>query len=123
MTIARYYTPTGRCIQKPYDENYSEYENELSVRLKHGELLSSDSIHFADSLKFTTPGGKVVYGGGGIMPDVFVSLDTSGISEYYSSLSSKGLITEFVYKYVDNNRTTLSKYKNFDEFNSGFKIN
>jgi len=123
LTIARYYTPTGRCIQKPYDENYSEYENELSVRLKHGELLSSDSIHFADSLKFTTPGGKVVYGGGGIMPDVFVSLDTSGISEYYSSLSSKGLITEFVYKYVDNNRTTLSKYKNFDEFNSGFKIN
>ena len=123
LTIARYYTPTGRCIQKPYDENYSEYENELSVRLKHGELLSSDSIHFSDSLKYTTPGGKVVYGGGGIMPDVFVSLDTSGFSEYYSNLSSKGLITEFVYKYVDNNRGTLNKYKNFDDFNNGFRIN
>lgn len=123
LTIARYYTPTGRCIQKPYDGNYDDYENELSLRLKHGELLNSDSIHFPDSLKFTTPGGHVVYGGGGIMPDVFVSLDTSGISEYYSEINSKGLITEFVYKYVDNNRTNLNKYKSFAEFNSNFKIN
>lgn len=123
LTIARYYTPTGRCIQKPYDGNYDDYENELAVRLKHGELLSSDSIHFSDSLKYTTPGGKVVYGGGGIMPDIFVSLDTTGVSEYYSDVNSKGLITEFVYKYVDNNRTSLNKYKSFDEFNKGFKIN
>lgn len=123
LTIARYYTPTGRCIQKPYDGNYNDYENELSDRLKHGELLNSDSIHFPDSLKFTTPGGKIVYGGGGIMPDIFVSLDTSGSSQYFSDISSKGLITEYVYKYVDNNRTNLTSYKSFDEFNSNFKIN
>jgi len=123
LTIARYYTPTGRSIQKPYDGTYDDYENELAVRLKHGELLSSDSIRFSDSLKFTTPGGRVVYGGGGIMPDIFVSLDTSGVSQYYSDVSSKGLITEFVYKYVDNNRSTLNKFKTFDEFNSGFRIN
>lgn len=123
LTIARYYTPTGRCIQKPYDGNYDDYENELSNRLKHGELLSSDSIRFADSLKFTTPAGHIVYGGGGIMPDVFVSIDTSGYSQYFSDLNSKGLITEFVYKYVDNNRSDLMKYKNFDEFNSAFRIN
>ena len=123
LTIARYYTPTGRCIQKPYDGSYDDYENELAVRLKHGELLNSDSIHFSDSLKYTTPGGKVVYGGGGIMPDIFVSLDTTGVSEYYSDVNSKGLITEYVYKYVDNNRAALNKFKSFDEFNSGFKIN
>lgn len=123
LTIARYYTPTGRCIQKPYDGNYSDYENELSDRLKHGELLNSDSIRFLDSLKFTTPGGKIVYGGGGIMPDVFVALDTSGSSQYFSDISSKGLITEYVYKYVDNNRTNLTSFKSFDEFNSNFKIN
>ena len=122
LTIARYYTPTGRCIQKPYDGNYDDYENELSVRLKHGELLSSDSIHFSDSLRYTTPGGKIVFGGGGIMPDVFVALDTSGTSQYYSDINSKGLITEFVYKFVDNNRSDLTKYKTFEEFNNGFRI-
>jgi carboxyl-terminal processing protease len=123
LTIARYYTPTGRSIQKPYEANYEQYENELADRLKHGELLSSDSIHFADSLKFTTPGGHTVYGGGGIMPDVFVSLDTSGTSGYYSAVSSKGLITEFAYKYLDDNRASFKKYKSFEEFNSSFNVN
>lgn len=123
LTIARYYTPTGRCIQKPYDGNYDDYENELAVRLKHGEFLNSDSIHFADSLKFTTPNGRIVYGGGGIMPDYFVSLDTSGSSQYFTDINSKGLINEFSYKYVDNNRSDLTKYKSFEAFNSNFTIN
>lgn len=122
LTIARYFTPTGRCIQKPYEANYEQYENELLERLKKGELLSSDSIHFADSLKFTTPGGHLVYGGGGIMPDVFVSMDTSGSSAYFSAISSKGLISEFTYDFLDNNRKNLLKYKSFKEFNSSFNI-
>jgi carboxyl-terminal processing protease len=122
LTIARYFTPTGRCIQKPYEGNYEQYENELMERLKRGELLSSDSIHFADSLKYITPGGHTVYGGGGIMPDVFVSLDTSGTSPYYSALSSKGLVTEFAYNYLDQNRKVFRKYKSFEEYNDQFHI-
>ena len=123
LTIARYYTPTGRSIQKSYVAGYENYENELLGRLKNGELLSSDSIHFADSLKFTTPGGRTVFGGGGIMPDIFVSLDTSGGSEYLSALNSKGLISEFAYNYVDQNRTALKKYKSFNDFNVAFNVN
>ena len=123
LTIARYFTPTGRCIQKPYEDNYEQYENELLDRYKKGELISSDSIHFSDSLKFTTPGGHTVYGGGGIMPDVFVGLDTSGSSNYYSSISSKGLVNEFAYNYLDDNRKTFKKYKTFDEYNKSFIVN
>ena len=123
LTIARYFTPTGRCIQKPYEDNYEQYENELLNRFKKGELSNSDSIHFSDSLKYKTPGGHTVYGGGGIMPDVFVALDTSGSSNYYSSISSKGLVNEFAYKYLDNNRKLFRKYKSFDEYNKSFNIN
>lgn len=123
LTIARYFTPTGRCIQKPYEDNYEQYENELLDRYKKGELINSDSIHFSDSLKFTTPGGHTVYGGGGIMPDVFVGLDTSGSSNYYSSISSKGLVNEFAYNYLDDNRKTFKKYKTFDEYNKSFIVN
>lgn len=123
LTIARYFTPTGRCIQKPYEDNYEQYENELLDRYKKGELISSDSIHFSDSLKFTTPGGHIVYGGGGIMPDVFVGLDTSGSSNYYSSISSKGLVNEFAYNYLDDNRKTFKNYKTFDEYNKSFFVN
>ncbi len=123
LTIARYFTPTGRCIQKPYDNNYDKYENELLNRFKNGELLNSDSIRFPDSLKFTTPGGHIVFGGGGIMPDVFVSLDTSGNSNYYSSISSKGLVNEFAYNYLDENRKFFKKFKTFEDFNKSFFIN
>ena len=123
LTIARYFTPTGRCIQKPYEDNYEQYENELLDRYKKGELINSDSIHFSDSLKFTTPGGHTVYGGGGIMPDVFVGLDTSGSSNYYSSISSKGLVNEFAYNYLDDNRKTFKKYKTFDDYNKSFIVN
>ncbi len=122
LTIARYFTPTGRCIQKPYDTNYDKYESELLNRFKNGELLNSDSIHFPDSLKFTTPGGHTVFGGGGIMPDVFVALDTSGNSKYYSSISSKGLVNEFAYNYLDENRKKFKKYKTFEDFNNSFFI-
>jgi carboxyl-terminal processing protease len=107
LTVARYYTPTGRCIQKPYTKGDEEdYEMDILNRYHKGEFLSRDSIHFADSLKFTTPGGKVVYGGGGIMPDVFVPLDTIG-----SSLRSTGLIYKFSFEYTDNHRDAMKSCK------------
>jgi carboxyl-terminal processing protease len=93
LTIARYYTPSGRCIQKPYDKGIAAYEDEESQRYKHGELLNRDSIHFPDSLKFKTPAGRTVYGGGGIMPDLFVPLDTAGGSEYLNNLFYKNVFT------------------------------
>jgi len=122
LTIARYYTPTGRCIQKPYVNGYEEYENELLERMKRGELESMDSIHFADSLKYHTPAGKIVYGGGGIMPDVFVRFDTSQFSKFYNSAFSKGLITQFAYDYLDQNRKEFERYKSFSEFNKNFNV-
>jgi carboxyl-terminal processing protease len=108
LTIARYYTPTGRSIQKPYKDGYDEYYHELNSRYERGEFEVSDSIHFSDSLKFTTPGGKTVYGGGGIMPDKFVPADTSGISPYF--LKVRSLIYRFALKYTGDNRTALNKY-------------
>jgi carboxyl-terminal processing protease len=113
LTVARYYTPTGRSIQKPYDNGFDEYYADLNVRYQRGEFEVSDSIHFADSLKFTTPGGKTVYGGGGIMPDIFIPVDTSGRSEYF--LAVRPLIYRFALKYTENNRETLTKYKEADE--------
>ena len=122
LTIARYYTPTGRCIQKPYDGKYEDYENELFDRLKKGELTSSDSIHYADTVKYVTPGGKTVYAGGGIMPDVFVGLDTTENSEFYANVSAKGLISQFAYDYVDRNRSQVNKYTTIQDFNSNFSV-
>ncbi|REJ82908.1 MAG: S41 family peptidase [Bacteroidetes bacterium] len=123
LTIARYYTPTGRSIQKPYQGGYEQYSNELFERLKKGELLSSDSIRFDDSLHFVTPGGKLVYGGGGIMPDFFIPLDTSASSSFYSEVSSKGLISQFAYDYMDQNREYFRRFKTFEEYNQKFTIN
>jgi len=113
LTIARYYTPTGRSIQKPYSDGFEKYYDDLNTRYIHGEFEVSDSIHFSDSLKFTTPGGKIVYGGGGIMPDKFVSADTSGISPYF--LKVRSLIYRFSLKYTENNRELLKKYTEADE--------
>ena len=107
LTIARYYTPTGRSIQKPYNNGFDNYFDDLNSRYEHGEFEVPDSIHFSDSLKYTTPGGKIVYGGGGIMPDVFVPLDTSGISPYF--LAVRPLIYRFALKYTENNRENLKK--------------
>jgi carboxyl-terminal processing protease len=109
LTIARYYTPTGRCIQKPYDKGHAAYEEEERDRYKRGELFSADSIRFADSLKFKTPAGKIVYGGGGIMPDVFVPLDTSGNSSYLNELFFNNVFTPFGLDYKEKNIATLEK--------------
>jgi carboxyl-terminal processing protease len=111
LTIARYYTPTGRCIQKPYGEDKSEYYNDINERFKNGEFSVKDSIHFVDSLKYTTPEGHVVYGGGGIMPDIFVPIDTSGYSKYYAEIVRKGVRYNFAFQYVDEHRSELIKYK------------
>jgi carboxyl-terminal processing protease len=108
LTIARYYTPTGRSIQKPYKNGFDEYFDDLNSRYEHGEFEVSDSIHFADSLKFTTPAGKTVYGGGGIMPDIFVPVDTTGRSPYF--LAVRPLIYRFALKYTENNREVLKNY-------------
>jgi carboxyl-terminal processing protease len=108
LTIARYYTPTGRSIQKPYSKGFDAYFDDLNERYHHGELEVSDSIHFSDSLKYTTAGGKIVYGGGGIMPDKFVPVDTTGITPYF--LACRPLIYRFALKYTENNRDVLSKF-------------
>ena len=123
LTIARYYTPTGRCIQKSYEKGYEEYEHEVMDRVKKGELENTDSISFPDSLKFTTPGGHTVYGGGGIMPDVFVPLDTSYNSEFYSDVMADGLVIQFAYDYLDRNRIRFNKYSSFEEFDKSFSVN
>ena len=108
LTIARYYTPTGRSIQKTYKDGFEKYFDDLNQRYTHGEYEVSDSIHFSDSLKFTTPGGHIVYGGGGIMPDKFVPVDTSGVSPYFIKVRS--FIYRFALKYTENNRDVLKKY-------------
>ncbi|MGA1978299.1 MAG: S41 family peptidase [Bacteroidales bacterium] len=108
LTIARYYTPTGRSIQKPYNKGFDEYYDDIPIRYSRHEVENPDSIHFADSLKFTTPGGRVVYGGGGIMPDKFVPYDTSGISQYFVRV--RPLIYQFSLDYADKKRESLAKY-------------
>jgi carboxyl-terminal processing protease len=124
LTVARYYTPTGRCIQKPYGADMEQYHAEAYNRYENGELLSTDSIHFPDSLKFYTPEGKVVYGGGGIMPDIFVPLDTVGGTPYLYELRYRGIIQEFALNYVDKQRAELqNKYKNAIDFKNQFKVN
>ncbi len=124
LTIARYYTPTGRSIQKPYNNGFDVYNNELMSRFDHNELLSADSIQFPDSLKFVTPGGKVVYGGGGIMPDVFVPIDTSGRNNnFLIDIINKGIISQFSYDYVDVHRGELKQFRTYKEFEAGFEVN
>lgn len=121
LTIARYYTPTGRSIQKSYDHGFSAYEDELYNRVKNGELLNKDSIHQKDTLKYKTPSGKIVYGGGGITPDVFVPFDTNYNSDYINLLFASGSVNQFAYDYVDKNRERLMKYKTASTFKEQFK--
>lgn len=118
LTIARYYTPTGRSIQKPYGDDKDDYYNDLLERYEHGEFSDADSIQFADSLKYTTPGGNVVYGGGGIMPDVFVPLDTTGLTKYYVETVRRGILYNFAFEYVDNNRVYLDQFKDAQSINN-----
>ncbi len=122
LTIARYYTPTGRCIQKSYNEGLEAYYNEELERYKNGELQNADSVKFIDSLKFKTPAGKIVYGGGGIMPDVFVPLDTAGHSSYLNEVSYAGIINQFTFDYADRNRSALKNYGSFEKYNSSFLV-
>ncbi len=116
LTIARYYTPTGRCIQKPYNKNINDYYNDINLRYINGEMESPDSVRFADSLKYVTPAGKVVYGGGGIMPDIFVPLDTLGITNYYIDIRNTGLLYNFALDYSDMNRRELSRLSSAEDF-------
>lgn len=123
LTISRYYTPTGRSIQKPYEEGMEDYYNDLNDRYKHGEFFSVDSIKLPDSLKYYTPNNRTVYGGGGIMPDIFVPIDTSSNSDYYGELIRKGVLNNFAVDYANNHRNEiLSMYGNEYVFNDNFLI-
>lgn len=115
LTVARYYTPSGRCIQKPYNHGYEEYYNELHKRYLHGELMKSDSIRFTDSIAYHTPKGKILYAGGGIMPDIFIPIDTIGYTPYFAEIRNRGLIYNFAFEYTDQNRTKLNEYKTVEE--------
>lgn len=111
LTVARYYTPTGRSIQKPYEMGMSaeEYEADILNRYLHNEVFSADSIVFNDSLRFVTEGGKVVYGGGGIMPDIFVPIDTVGVTDYYAEVMNKNILYRYTLDYVDKHRSKVNK--------------
>ncbi len=122
LTTARYYTPTGRSIQKPYTNGREDYYKEFHERFVNGEVFHADSIHFDDSLKFVTPGGKVVYGGGGIMPDIYIPIRTGQQLAYYSRLVGSGLIYDFAFEYTDANRAALSKYTDYKKFTSDFRV-
>ena len=121
LTTSRYYTPSGRCIQKPWDDGLDSYYNDYMKRYQHKELITPDSIKFPDSLKYTTSNGRIVYGGGGIMPDVFVPIDTSRASDYLINLRSKGIFNNFTMQWVDDNRTIFLKQNpTFDDFNKTY---
>ncbi|WP_306640780.1 S41 family peptidase [Sanyastnella coralliicola] len=121
LTVARYYTPTGRSIQRPYGEEI-DYDNDYNDRYDSGELYSEEKIELNDSLKFTTPKGRIVYGGGGITPDVFVPIDTIGASWYFSDLSYAGTIRRYGFDYSDSHRDELSSYSDVESFLKGFKV-
>ena len=122
LTVARYYTPTGRCIQKPYDEDHEKYLLESYERYENGELFHPDSIHFADSLKFTTPKGKTVFGGGGIMPDIYVPLVDDSTEYYFNRIVNKGLLYQYAFEYTDKHRAQLQNYKTVKAFDQSFSV-
>lgn len=114
LTVARYYTPSGRCIQKPYTlGDQEDYDKDLLERWEHGEFYSADSIHFADTTAYYTDGGRKMYGGGGIMPDIFVGRDTTLNTPWYNRCINLAYTYQFAYKYTDEHRKTLSKYKDW----------
>jgi carboxyl-terminal processing protease len=113
ITIARYYTPSGRCIQKPYGDSDEDYAMDIVKRYEHGEFFSADSIKQNEDEVYTTKGGRTVYGGGGIMPDVFVAQDTTGYSTYYSNVVRKSLINQYSFKYVDSRRSDFAGLKTY----------
>jgi carboxyl-terminal processing protease len=124
LTVARYYTPTGRCIQRPYDKGIEEYQNDFITRLEDGELQHPDSIHFPDSLKYYTPEGKVVYGGGGIMPDVYVPIQTGNEYRYFNELINKGIFYQFAFEYTDTRREKIKNdYRDVKGYVKEFQVN
>jgi len=122
LTVARYYTPTGRCIQKPYTNGAEDYYMEYYHRYEDGELESADSIKLVDSLKYRTPGGKIVYGGGGIMPDIFIPLENGKQLTFYNESVNKGILYQFAFDYTDQHRSEFNKYRNFKAFDAGFSV-
>ena len=125
LTIAHYFTPSGRCIQKPYEKgDKKSYDKDLLNRLHSGELTNADSIHFADSLKYQTlKKQRTVYGGGGIMPDYFIPLDTTRYTKYHRELAAKSVIIQQNLRYVDKNRKALKKqYPDFAKFKEQYEI-
>ena len=119
ITIARYYTPSGRCIQKPYTPGKAEdYETDIWNRYLHGEFFNADSIHLADSVEYFTKNGRVVYGGGGIMPDIFVPRDTTDITPYFTKLVNKALIYKFALKYTEAHRAKLKEFTDWQSLNA-----
>jgi carboxyl-terminal processing protease len=123
LTVSRYYTPTGRSIQKPYDGDFESYHHEPFDRYINGEMMEEDSIPLADSLKFETPGGKIVYGGGGIMPDIFVPMAGDTNLVYFNRIANRGLVFQYAFDYADRNRPALNAYGNFADFNRNFRVN
>jgi len=123
LTVAKYYTPVGRCIQKPYGKGV-DYGDDIIERLHRGELTNRDSIHFPDSLKYSTMvEHRTVYGGGGIMPDIFVPLDTTKTNQYYRNVTARNVVFNTSFKYVERNRRTLQRrFATFQDFNKGFEV-
>ena len=118
LTVARYYTPTGRCIQKPFTGNKEEYLLEEYSRYTTGEMFNIDSIHFADSLKYITPKGRIVYGGGGIMPDIYVPLENDSSHYFFNKMANSGILFQYAFDYADAHRKKILSYgdvKNFDK--------
>ena len=125
LTVSRYYTPTGRCIQKPYESGkIEEYQHDLIDRYNRGELMSADSIHFPDSMRYNTLETKrVVYGGGGIMPDVFIPVDTARYTDYHRKLVAAGLVNRIAMNYLDRNRAQMvDTYPAFERYKQEFTI-
>ena len=123
LTTARYHTPTGRCIQRPYEGGTEDYYKEMTKRLDRGEYFHADSIHFPDSLKYKTDGGRIVYGGGGIMPDLFMPVDTSFNSKLYTNLVRKGVFNKYTVDYAMANRDKVKKeYPEFSQYNKEFQV-
>jgi carboxyl-terminal processing protease len=120
LTIARYYTPTGRCIQKPFEGSKEEYLLEEYSRYTTGEMFSVDSIHFADSLKYVTPGGKTVYGGGGIMPDIYVPLTNDSTHYFFNKMANNSILFQYAFDYSDMHRNDILKYGDVKTFAEDF---
>ena len=125
LTVSRYYTPTGRCIQKPYEQgNLEAYRHDLIDRYNRGELMTADSIHFPDSMKYQTlVTERTVYGGGGIMPDVFIPVDTTRYTDYHRKLVASGMVNRVAMNYIDRHRAELkAAYPTFAAYKQGFVV-